>query len=454
MNRNQQYSVRDAMFYAVMTGCGEAYLSAYAIHLEATSTQVGLLAALPPFIGALFQIWSVKALDKVSDRQRLMITGALAQTGSWILIALLGIFFDYGTATVFSLIGFTIIYYGSGGFITPIWSSLIGDLVPEATRGKFFGYRNKQAGIITFLSITLAGVVLELCSEHAVSTLGFTFIFVVAAIARVCSIYWLSRHDNPHYYAPPEASFTFIEFIKQLFTSNFAKFSLYVSLMNLAVFIAGPYFTIYLLRELKLSYVAFTAIAAGSTVAQFVTIQQWGSLVDRYGSKRMLAISSWGLSIVPLLWLLSDNFWFLMAVQFYAGAIWGGFQLTIVTFLFDAVSRVKRARCAAYQGILGSFGMLVGSLVGALGLEVTQRMIATGDFVGPTKNSLLILFLASGILRCATSFFFLKRFKEVREVSSSIRKDLSFRLAQLRPFAGSSFQIIPRSKNGEKKPKE
>ena len=48
VERSLRYSVRDGVAYAVMTGAGEIYFSAYALFLLATTAQVSFLAAAPP----------------------------------------------------------------------------------------------------------------------------------------------------------------------------------------------------------------------------------------------------------------------------------------------------------------------------------------------------------------------------------------------------------------------
>ena len=45
-------------------GCGEQYITPYAIRLGATTSEIGILATVPAFIGSIFQLVGAKIVDK------------------------------------------------------------------------------------------------------------------------------------------------------------------------------------------------------------------------------------------------------------------------------------------------------------------------------------------------------------------------------------------------------
>jgi hypothetical protein len=46
------------------------------------------------------------------------------------------------------------------------------------------------------------------------------------------------------------------------------------------------------------------------------------------------------------------------------------------------------------------------------------------------------------MLRLATSFFFLKKFHEVREVEHIRSRELMFRISHIKPIAGATFNLM------------
>jgi len=70
------HSLKDARAFAVMTGVGETYLSAFAIFLRATTPQIGLLASLPPLLGSFIQPVSAWLGRMTGHRKAIVLAGA------------------------------------------------------------------------------------------------------------------------------------------------------------------------------------------------------------------------------------------------------------------------------------------------------------------------------------------------------------------------------------------
>ena len=52
---NEQYGIREGAYTAIMQGAGENYLTAFALTLQASTSQIGMLNTLPAFIGTFAQ---------------------------------------------------------------------------------------------------------------------------------------------------------------------------------------------------------------------------------------------------------------------------------------------------------------------------------------------------------------------------------------------------------------
>lgn len=435
-------SVRDAMGYATMVGAAETYLSAFGIFLKISTVQIGLLSALPPFLGACAQLLSVRLLDFIPSRRQLIVFGARLQALSLLPIALLPFLFADTRDAAPWLIGLVIIYHMAVGIAAPIWSSLIGDLVPFELRGRFFAFRNQRAGIATLAAVTLAGCTLHLFDGLGATAWGFVLILLVAMLARLRSAFWITRHEDPIYSAPRSSYFSFFQFVRRIRHSNFTRFVFFVSLINGAAAFSAPYFAIYMLRELQFPYIEYTLVTAAATVSGILALQHWGSLVDTFGSKRILSFCSFGVSIVPALWLFSAHPLFLILVQLYSGFVWAGFNLAAATFMFDAVSPPKRARCAAYQAVVNATCVLLGSLLGGYIAEHLPRTLSLVFTEWTPASPFLLIFLASGMMRLSTSLLFLRRFNEVRPIEEPRSLGMVFQSLHFKPFGAPTYSLI------------
>lgn len=433
-------SVRDGISHAVMLGAGETYLGAFGIFLQATTMQIGLLAALPLVFEAIAQWIGALTMDRFRSRRAFIVFWAVFQAILWLPVALLPFLFGPGSVAAVSLICLVTLNHIASGFIHPVWSSLMGDLVPIELRGSFFGHRNRLTGMSSFISLLLAGSVLHLFKDAGHAAAGFLVVFLAAMVARFSSAGWLRRYDDPPYHVQPEEVFSFWQFLRRAPHSNFAKFTFFFGITNCAVSFSSPYFALYMLRDLQFSYLEFTAISSVATMFQFLTFRYWGGISDRFGNKKILNICSWGIGIVPLCWLFSTDILYICLVQIYAGLVWAGFNLAAANFIYDACSPPKRARCVAYRGIVNSVFVLAGSMAGGL----TVKLLPPSFFLGPWHfaHSLLFIFLLSGLLRLATAAFCLKLFHEVRDVEPIRSRELVFRITHIKPIAGATFNIM------------
>ena len=78
-DRSLRHSVRDGVAYSVMAGGAETYLSAFALFLRASASQVALVATVPPLAGAFFQFLAAWLGHKSGRRKPVSLVGAVLQ---------------------------------------------------------------------------------------------------------------------------------------------------------------------------------------------------------------------------------------------------------------------------------------------------------------------------------------------------------------------------------------
>jgi MFS family permease len=429
------------MAYAVMSGAGEIYFSAYALFLKASTAQVSFLAAAPSLFGSFAQLTSAWLARRTGMRRRIILGGVLGQTACWLLITWLPYFFPAHAAAL--LIASVMLYYICGSLAAPLWNSLMGDLVPEQKRGRFFAHRTGRMSLTSFIALVAAGGVLHFADLHAQTRLGFLLIFSVAIVARLYSWTQLRRMaDPPSVVDAMEPMFT-RDVWRRLRESQFARFSVFFGLMSFSVALAGPFFTVYMLRDLHFSYLQFTATTAVSVLTQFLTLSMWGRLSDVVGNRLILALTGFALPLLPLLWLFSTNFWYILVIQMVGGLSWAGFSLSGGNFVYDTVPPGKRARYGAMHSVLSSSGVFAGALLGGyLGTWLPAR-VAIGGQIWQWPSALCWLFLISGLARAAVALLFLPSLREVREVRTLPFPTLIFRVTQFHALSGLVFSLFP-----------
>ena len=430
--RSLDCSMKDGAAFSVMTGFGEQYFSPLAVELGASNMEIGLLASVPQFIGSIVQLYTTKLAAHFRSRRRTITNFVLFQALTWIPLALTPVVgFMHSIPLLILLVT---LYFSSGLFVAPVWSSLMGDLVDENIRGRFFGKRNMITGAVAFASLFTAGFILSMFPKENV-LMGFGIIFSVAFLARLASWRYLKMMDDPPNIPDKTEEFSFIEYLRKLKHTNYGKFALYVGFMNFAVSVSGPFFTVYMLRDLDLPYMEYTILTASAALMSFLAMTYWGSICDRCGNKRVLGICGILVVIVPLLWLPTQNFIFLIFAQIVSGFAWAGFNLSSGNFMFDNVRPMKRTRVFSYHNVLVGTAIFFGAITGGL----LAKTISTPWIF---HSNLQVIFLISGLLRGIISLVFLQRIEEVRDVENMTTKDLFLKYSGTEPVVGLTYRTI------------
>jgi MFS family permease len=211
-----------------------------------------------------------------------------------------------------------------------------------------------------------------------------------------------------------KGSFTLKNFLKNLKKTDYGRFVLFVCFFRVAVSLASPFFVVYELKYLNFTYMQFTILCAAEVLASFLFLGIWGRMNDNQGSKMVMMITGLLIPVVPLLYLASANFYFLLIVSLLSGAAWGGFNLATSNFIFDASTPENRVKYVSYFNLLHGIAIFIGATGGGLLLQLM------GDGVGAIKS----LFLISGLLRLGVALFLFPALREMRIVQVSFDKRL------------------------------
>lgn len=406
--------------------------------LHATPLQLSLLSALPQLLGTWAQFVSVKVSHWFPHRKTHLRWGILGQSFAWLPILVLPLLFpQWGPWLV--VVG-AALYFGSTHFASPAWTSLITDLLSANERGAYFARRSQLMAITSFAALSLGGALLSLFERYDRLWLGFTLLFVIAGVFRSFSAISLARvTDLPIQHEEP-ASRGFLAFLSTGTSKDFRRFLLFSGLMHLAVLISGPFFVIYMLQDLHLSYWAYGTWAAAAIVGQFVTLPGWGQFGDRFGNKALLTFTGLLVAFLPMLYLVDTAWPFLVLVNFGGGVVWAGLSLGLGNYVFDAVRPADRAKAVAVSSAVNAIGWATGTLVGSWLISTVPGNIELGSLrIAPVSN-LPFIFFISGVLRLVISLTLLRTFHEPRSVEVRTSSRLFLELPLIKPLGQFAFR--------------
>jgi MFS family permease len=431
MNKNNKirkslrFSFLDGLFVSCMVGMTTDYITPYALALKATNSQIGVLSAAPNLASSLAQLKSPDVTEKFKSRKKIINLFVFLHTLMGIPIILTPYLCKW--QPVAFLIIFVTLFTSLNAFTIPAWSSLMADHLPFKSRGRYFGWRNKTLGIVTISSAFLAGLILHLFKTNILK--GFLIIFSAAFTCRFVSWCFLTRMYEPAFKVKKEDYFNFLDFIKRLRQSNFAKFVLFISALVFCVNIASPFFSVFMLRDLKFNYLTYTILVTTVSIAQIFTFDRWGRHADRTGNLKVIKFTSFFIASLPFWWVINQRPAYLVFAQLVSGFAWAGFNLCATNFIYDAATPEKRTRCIAYFNVCIGLATCLGALLGGYLVNILPRF---GGY------RLLSLFILSSALRFLAIFIFSGKIKEVRPIEAISSRDLFYSVVGIKPILGAN----------------
>ena len=228
---------------------------------------------------------------------------------------------------------------------------------------------------------------------------------------------------------------SFLTFARHLNKSTFGKFIIFISLFKFAVFIASPFFALYMLKVLHFSYFQFTVITLSSVFFSIIGMKIFGYYNDKTGSKNVILFSGFLIPLIPILWLFTKNFYLLFAIEAFSGFIWAGFNLSASNYIYDNSTKDDIMDHISYFNIFHTFFILLGSFAGSLLINYSFPSI-------DLSNKILMVFLISGIFRLLVAIIFIPTLKEMRLIEISLDKGFFRKFVSIKHVQGVVFETI------------
>jgi MFS family permease len=415
-------SLKDGVAWAAMSGFADPYSVPFAMALGASTMGVGLLRSLPWLVSSVFQFLTERFVRYVGSCKRSLLITVFVQALS-LFTAAAAVLLPPG-ASFPLLLAAVVVYTVSGNMSAPPWSVLMGEYIPAAKRGSFFGFRYQLVGFMFFAASFMASRVLGFAGEGALW--GFAAIFAAAGVFRLVSWGFITEMYEPRtrFHMPRGGGVNFLnsfDFRRGRVPAMF--FSVLVLLCS--TYLAAPYFSVYTLKELKCDYPHYMVLMSIGPLMTYLFMKRWGQAADAYGSVKILKAAFLLIPTVPLFWTFSRNFYYLAAVEVYSGVLWGAYLIGMNNFIYESIPPAARAGYSAFNGFIGAMAQFAGALAGGW----------LYDRLPPVWGSAFVtLLLVSAVLRLLAVIPMFLMVREVREVKTAGPVDLLLFMSGFKPL--------------------
>jgi MFS family permease len=279
------------------------------------------------------------------------------------------------------------------------WTTWFYDLVPDKIMGRHTAWRNT---ILSSLQLTLALATGIFARRYTTDTVPWGFFITILSIAAL-SRYVSSRMLVMQFEPPRSRPFQPLPLLKFSLPKPLIVYGTGMALFHGAAAMAGPFFSVWYLRDLKFDYLTFTIGSACATIGTVSSLRLWGRLVDGYGPARMLRIAAMLAACAPFPYLVSTTPAAIWAFNFFAGVAWTGINIGGFKYLLRATGTECQEQALSFVNCAQGASMF---LFGLLGAYFAANLPAILGY------RLRGLFLLSGLLRFAICSFVLVRLRD------------------------------------------
>jgi len=395
----------DGLFAAASDNIILTYLVLYLLSLGASRTQIGLMSSFSSLSAALLLIPGAILVERIGHRKQInLIFGGGVVRLVVLGLALLPLFFSNETLIIVA-IALSVTRDALIHFSFPAWMSLTGDIVPLKVRGRYFGSRNFIMGIAGMAMILLVGEWITRTEKP----FGYQIAIGLAFLIGLASTYSFSRLKDPAdsqvLAKPPSLNLPGV-FRDVRAHPVFLALCATAFLWNFSINVAGPFFSVYMVQNLKATATMVGIASIISNLCRLIVQRKVGELTDRWGPRRLQLISMLLIPIVPALWALSTAMWQIYIFEILSGIVWGAYNLASFNFLLSLIPEEQRARYSAIFQLTVTLALAGGAGLGSW-------VITQWGYQG--------VFLFSAIGRFIAALFFARYVIPQKQIQSKAR---------------------------------
>ncbi len=379
----------DGLFASASDNIIVTYLTLYVLALGATRAQIGLMSSVSSLTAALLLLPGAMLVERFRRRKEITVIfgGGISRLALLLLALIPFVLGEKGL--ILTAIALSVTRDAFANLAFPAWISITADIVPMPGRGRYFGSRNFAMGIAGMVTVLVVGELITRVGQPS----GYQLAIGLAFLLGMISTYNFSRLREPPQTAPPApVSFAPSALLRDMRAhSGFLALTLTAALWNFSLNIAGPFFGVYMVQNLKATATLVGIMSVVTSVSSLVFQRPLGKLADKWGAHRMQLISGLLIPILPISWAFVTSIWHIVPINILSGLLWGAYGLASFNLLLELTPAEQRARYSAIYQIVVTAAFAAGAALG--GWLVTQW--------GYTA-----IFIGSGIGRLAAALLF------------------------------------------------
>jgi len=387
--RGLRYFLFDGLFSSFSENLAVTFIPLFALAFGATNSEIGILTAAGNLLGTISLFPGARSAELAKSRKAVVLwTGGGVSRLMFVVLTVLPLFVLPRGAAVWIIIIVTAVRAFMNNFANPPWTEMVAGLVPSAMRGKYFTSRGQMMGIAALIAAPLGGWVIRALNTGTGNThIGYQAVFLGSLVFGAASTLAFSRIPEPVDKArrPPHQRGDLRKALRS--SPQFTAFIAGAFFWNLSIQVAGPFFNVYMVSELKTG-IEIVGYATGLTsLATLVGQYLFGKLLDTKGSFWVQRLNGLIIPVLPALWMIAREPYQVYIISLLSGIFWGGYNLSNFNLLLEYSPNEQRPRAVAlYQTVVFSSAVigpvLGGYLIDTFSFRLCFGVSSVGRYIG------------------------------------------------------------------------
>lgn len=381
------------LFWASILGSAATFNTAFALRLEASNTQVGLLSSLPALLAVLISIPAGNFLQARARRTPWVLWSLFLHRVGFLFIAAIPLLKGSNIPLGGLIVGVLVVIGIPAHFFNVGWIAMMGDLLPDARRATVVSARM----MISNATLSVFNFLFGLWLAHFPFPFNYTLMYVFGFSAAMVSTWYLAKFEVPDSQPvlprPPAPLAERLGTLRQEIVAQPSVVRIIVNtiLHALGLWSAAPLYMLLYLRELGASEAWIGLQGTIATLVMIVAVPFWQRQMVRWGRSATLKRTIVLIGLFPIIVGLTGNLNLILLAIAINNLIVPAVNLSHFTTFLDIMPPADRPRYTSWYMSVVNIGAFICPLIGVAIAGVTGIRAA------------LVVF---GILSCLGSFSF------------------------------------------------
>lgn len=383
-----------SIIFNLMTG---TYIAGVALYFGVKDSLVGIIGVMPA-ITSIIQVCSPLVFEKFKRRKALCMITFIIYRLLLVSIVFIPLITPNPILRQYLLLGIYCLSFILMNFASPAIATWQMSIVPNNLRADFFSRRDFYALIFnTIIGLTM-GRVIDVFRNNGHQYRGFIVVYALAFLLVILEGIYIGKVKEPRVPTIPETLRLKDIFSKPLQNKNFRKVLIFSILWSFGVNIAIPFFQLYMIKYLKLSYTYIMVLGLISSICMVISIRFWGKFAQKHNWISTARVSMVVLILCYILWgFVSDKtIYLLIPVHVLNGIAWAGINIAMLNIPFIFAPKEGRIMYIGLNSAMSGIMSFLAVILGGVLLEILEKH----EFVlwGIIFSKMQIVFIISGVL--------------------------------------------------------